>query len=552
MHQKKLVILSVLLLMMVFVSGVSSAKTLTVAMAQEPDGFGPMFSMVADTTVEGFTMMKAYYRDNNWDVHPGIMEYIPNIEDGTWIVNPDGTMEVHWKLRNDIYWHDGTKVTAKDVAFTFEVMMDNEIPIVSRANARKIDRIKVVNDRELITYWKQLYPFANLTPAGSDYTLPTHLLEPVYRNNSKENFINHPYWTNQFFSTGPYKMKEWVPGSHIELVKNDKFHLGDPIIDRIIIKFITDTETLAVVIKTGEVDVTLPPTLPFDTAMTTHKAVDPNKINVAFVPATTWEHLDLNNRDFPAFQDKRVRKALLYALDREMMVEALFENLQPVSHAYLPLNHPLYTEEADKIITKYEYNPDKALALFAMAGYQKGSDGILVNEKGEKMIINARTTSANRPRELALQVIQDMWSQVGVKLEIEVMPSNVLFNSDHFYKRQWPGAILFAWSYYPDSLPNGWHSRYIPTEENGWSGQNVAGFEHPVADELIDKINIEMSESKRQEYATELLKIWADEMPSLPLWFRTDIATWKTNVTGIKPTGSADPYSWNSWEWDIK
>lgn len=549
MHQKRLVILSVLLLLLTVVSGVGFAKTLTVAMTQEPDGFGPMFSMVAGTTVDGFVDINALYRDNNWDMQLAYAKYRPTIEEGTWKVNEDGTMQVHWQLRDDVYWQDGTKLTMKDYVFGLEVQLDPEIPVISRTTAKKIDHIEVINDYECIVHWKELYPFADLDLAT--YALPAKLLEPVYRSN-KEKFINHPFWTSQYFGRGAYKIKEWVPGSHIELVKNENFFLADPIIDRIIIKFITDTETMSVVIKTGEVDVTLPPTIPFDTAMTLRNSVNPSEVNIEFVPATVWEHIDMNGRDYPQFRDARVRKALLYAIDRETMVQALFEGLQPVSHTFMSPRHPLYTDEADKVVTKYEYNPDKALAMLAMAGYEKGKDGIMVNTKGEKLVINARTTSGNRPRELALQVLQDMWGQIGIKLDIEVMPSNVLFNGDHFYKRQWPGMILFAWSSYPTSMPYMWHIDQIPSEENGWSGQNVAGYENEKVSALVDKIVVEMSERKRQEYAVELLKIWTDEIPSIPLWFRTDIATWKTNVTGIKPTGSADPYSWNSWEWDIK
>ncbi len=549
MHQKRLVILSVLLLILTVVSGVGLAKTLTVAITQEPDGFGPMFSMVAGTTVDGFIDTDVFYRDDNWDVHPGVVEYLPSIEDGTWVVNADNTMDVHWKLRKDVYWQDGTPLTVKDFIFSLKVMHDKDIPIVSRTISDKIDSIEMINDYECIVHWNEKYPFADLIIANT--ILPAQLLEPVY-NEDKEKFQNHPYWTSGYFGKGAYKIQEWVPGSHIELVKNEDFFLGDPKIDRVIIKFITDTETMSVLIKTGEVDATLPPTVPFDTAVTLKNSVDPDEINIAFIPATSWEHIDLNVRDYPAFRDLRVRKALVYAIDRDTMVQALFEGLQPVAHTFMAPRHPLFTEEAQKIITKYEYNPDQAIALLAMAGYHKGSDGIMVNDAGEKLIINARTTSGNRPRELALQVLQDMYSQIGVKLELEVMPSNVLFNGDHFYKRQWPGMVLFAWSSSPISMPNMWHSNQIPTEENGWAGQNVAGFENARVDELVDLILEEMSGTKRQEYAAELLKIWTDEIPSIPLWFRTDIATWKTSVTGIRPTGSNDPYSWNTWEWDIE
>ncbi|AZR72932.1 hypothetical protein BBF96_05715 [Anoxybacter fermentans] len=552
MSQKRFVIFLAILLTLCVVSSValSKEKVLQFAMTQEPDGFGPMFSMVAGTTVEGLLDIGLLYRDNNWDLHPAVALYRPSVEDGTWIVNDDGTMEVHWKIRDDVYWHDGVKHTIHDYVFGFEVGLDEEIPIVSRYVTKKIDHIEVINDYECIVYWKELYPFADLTINGQG-ALPRHILEEVYRTD-KEKFINHPYWTNQFIGRGPYKLKDWVPGSHIEVVKNENFFIAEPKIDRIIARFVEDTETLAVMIKTGEVDATLPPTVPFDVAMNLKKSVDPNEINIEFVPGVVWEHIDLNKRDYPPFRDPRVRKALLYAIDRQKLVDALFDGVLPVAHTFMAPRHPLYTDAVDKVIKKYEYNPEKALALMAMAGWTIGEDGILENEKGEKMILNIRTTSGNRPRELTLQVLQDMWKKIGVKLEIEVMPPAVLFNGDHFYRREWPHMIMFAWVSYPTSMPLMWHSDQIPTEENGWSGQNIAGWANEEADKIIEKMLVEMSEKKRQELNVELMKLWTEDLPSLPLFFRVDIATWKTNVKGIKPTGSADPYTWNCWEWDIE
>ena len=540
------------MLIVVFTAGtlVAQEKVLDVGINQEPDGWGAMFSMAAAVQVEGMMDIGLLYRDQDWDLREGSALYRPSIEEQTWVVHEETErMRVHWKMRDDVYWHDGTKHTIHDYVFGHEVQLDTDIPIVSRVVARRVTDIEVINDYEAYVYWDELYPFADQSFAGAD-PLPKHILEDVYRED-KEAFIEHPYWSTEFVGKGPYKMVEWVPGSHIELEKNEDFFLGEPNIDRIFVRFIEDTETMSVQIRTGEVDVTLNPNVPFDRALSLVDEVDPEEVHIEFTPAVAWEHIDVNVRDNELLAKQNIRKGLLHALDREELVEVLFEGELEVAHTPLAPSHPLYTEDVRDAITTYDYDPEKAKEYFAKEGFTPGPDGVMTNDAGDKLVFNYRTTAGNRPRELTQQVLADQWSQVGVKVEIDNRPPGVLFDPQHFYRREWPGMIMFAWVSYPTTLPSMWHSDQIPTEENGWSGQNVAGWSNPRADELVSEIEETLSEEKRQELAVELFQIWTEELPSLPIRFDADMTSWKTNVEGIMPTGSADPDTWNIWEWDI-
>ena len=219
----------------------------------------------------------------------------------------------------------------------------------------------------------------------------------------------------------------------------------------------------------------------------------------------------------------------------------------------MPPRHPLYSEAAEEVIVRYDYDPEKARQLMAEAGFEKGSDGILVNEDGYKLDIKLETTAGNQLRELFQQFIAEQWwDNLGVRVTIENRPAGAFFASQRFYGREWPHMVMFAWASGPTVLPNGWHSQQIPTEENSFQGQNIAGWSNPEADAIIEEIGNTLSEAKRQELAVDLLRLWSEDLPSISLFYRVDVSTWKPSIVGIKPTGSNAPDTWNSWEWDIQ
>ena len=251
----------------------------------------------------------------------------------------------------------------------------------------------------------------------------------------------------------------------------------------------------------------------------TEKLVDGNQKDLVFIGGTwhrdIWKNISLNVRDFEPFRDERVRKALLLAINREELIkttEAFKEGILEVSHVPTTPRHPLLNIREKKGIKKYDYDPLRAKQLLLEAGFGPEDD---------TLVIDFRTTEGDLHREVVQELIKRMWEEVGIEVEINNLPRNEFFSKEHFWKRDWPGVIMFNWSYFDDIFSDElWHSDEIPREENNWEGNNIAGWSNPDADKLIEKVCDEnRSLEERQEFHGELMELWSQELPTIPLYF---------------------------------
>jgi ABC-type transport system substrate-binding protein len=171
-----------------------------------------------------------------------LAETLPTTENGLWTLLPDGRMEVTWKLRGDVVWHDGNPITADDVLFTTTVQQDQRLPLVDLAPYKSIESIAAPDARTLVVRWKHPYVYAD---KGFVFPLPKHLLEVAYQSGDMERFQALPYWTEEFVGTGPYRVRQWMHGIGATLEANERYFLGRPKIDQIDIKFMPDPNTIA-------------------------------------------------------------------------------------------------------------------------------------------------------------------------------------------------------------------------------------------------------------------------------------------------------------------
>jgi peptide/nickel transport system substrate-binding protein len=151
------------------------------------------------------------------------------------------------------------------------------------------------------------------------------------------------------------------------------------------------------------------------------------------------------------------------------------------------------------------------------------------------------TTAGNRVREMVEQVIQSQWRKIGVDARIRNQPARVFFGQT-VTKRRFDGLAMFAWTSAPENVPRSTlHSREIPAEANGFSGQNFGGYRNPEMDRLIDAIEVELDRGKRKELWQRLQELYADELPALPLYFRADAFILPKWLSGVTPTGHQYP-----------
>ena len=178
-------------------------------------------------------------------------------------------------------------------------------------------------------------------------------------------------------------------------------------------------------------------------------------------------------------------------------------------------------------------------------------DGLRRNAAGEPLRIELMTTAGNRTRELIQQVAQGQWRQLGIETVIRNEPARVFFG-ETTTKRRFTGLALFAWISSPENVPRTTlHSQEIPSEANGWSGQNFTGYRNPRMDELLDAIEVELDREKRAGLWHELQRIYAEELPALPLFFRADAHIWPKWLQGVAPTGHMAPVTLWVEQWRV-
>jgi peptide/nickel transport system substrate-binding protein len=235
----------------------------------------------------------------------------------------------------------------------------------------------------------------------------------------------------------------------------------------------------------------------------------------------------------PLLADVRVRRALLYAADRKTMAAKLFNGMQPVADSFIMPLAPNYSSD----VPHYPHDLAKAKALLAEAGFTPGPDGICRNKKGERLSFPLQTTAGLRLRELEEEVLQSNWRQACIEVTIKNEPARTFFG-ETLKKRQYSGLALFGWVSSVNSSPRQMlATESIPTAANGYAGSNSTGYSNPRMDALIIEAETELDLEKWLTAWAEMQKIYATELPVLPLFFRSEPHVIPRWLAGYEPTG---------------
>ncbi len=517
----------------------------TIGMAQEPDIIGPFSIMAATGVIHNIIFGYAAPFNEKWQRVPVMAEKLPTLKDGDWVVLPGNKMKVTWKLKRGFTWHDGKPVTALDWRFTYGLMRNPRTPSTARFVVNKVDNILVTNMNdpyEMVVQWNELWPFAGSEPFGAAYALPRHLLERPYLSNP-ENLRAEPYFRLPV-ANGPYRMTEWVAGSHMSFEAHDKWPLGAPAIKKLTVRFILDSTVLQANAISGGVDAT--EISNFSCMQMEQIEQRAPRVKANYREAMVWERIDFNLDD-PWLKDKRVRQAIAFALDRKAIAEVSCSGgRQPVANSWMAPGHPA----ANPNVKKYDPDPARARSLLAEAGFRPGPDGFLRDAAGKRVEMEISTTAGNAIREQIQQIIKEQLRQVGIDLRISNRPASVFFGT-YTTRRQFPHMAMYASLFTPESVPHDrFHSIGIPTLANNWSGNNRVGWRHEENDRIWDQIIAELDVEKRTALLRKQQEIFAEELPSLSLYFRLDLTTFPKAIQNVKPVGLGTYYlPWNIWEW---
>lgn len=493
-------------------------------------------------------------KDEQSRLRPLLAESAPTLENGLWKLFPDGRMETTWKIKPNARWHDGASFTTQDLVFGATVHRDRGIPATPDPVLGWIESIETPDPTTVTVRWNQTFIEADaLFGAGRGshaFPLPSHLLTKPYEED-KENFLLLPYWSVEFVGTGPYKLREWVGGSHLLLEANQDYILGRPKINTIEVKFIPDANTLLANIMAGTVAVALGRGLSLEQAIQLRDQWHDGTVGIAY---TSWiaVYPQFLNPNPPILANVHFRRALMHALDRQEMVETFMGRLVPIAHAFLAPARPEYKEIESQLV-RYEYDPSKAARMLGELGYAKGADGVFRDAAQQKLAFEVRA-----PRNLDVQVkslfsVADYWQKLGI--DVDPVASRPAQQMERPYRANYPAFEIVR-------QPNGtlvsevtrYHGAKSPTAENNYVGTNRTRYRVPEYDALLDRYAATIPKGERTRVLGQILQHMSDQLNIMGLFYDveiTPIAKRIRNVTAnSKEMGTTA--MWNAHEWSIE
>ncbi len=532
------------LILTTLLHAVAKAKEqLVIGINQFPSTFHPNIdSMLAKSYILAMTRRPFTVYDVNWKNICLLCTKLPTMENGLAKrkTTPDGKngVAVSYTIHPKATWGDGTPVTTKDVMFTWKVGRHKQSGVGNIEFYRSLYKVDPVDEKTFILHFDKLTFEYNLI--GGFELLPAHLDEKNFADplSYKNRTAFDTDTTNPGLYFGPFRIDEAVSGSHVVLVPNNTWYGAKPHFKKITVRVIENTAALEANLLSGGIDM-----IAGELGLTIDQAVNfekrhGDKFQILYKPGLIYEHIDLN-LDNPILVDKRVRHALVYAIDREAISQRLFGGRQPVAHTSVNPLDWVYAED----IPQYPYNPKAANRLLDEAGWTVRRKGIRYNTKGQRLRLEIMTTAGNRSRELVQQVMQSQWKAVGVDVRIKNQPARVFFGKT-VTERLYTGLAMYAWISSPESVPRTTlHSGHIPNAGNNFAGQNYTGFKNNEMDALLEIIETELDRTKRQKLWHTLQRIYANELPVIPLYFRANPYVIPKWLTGIVPTGHQYPTS---------
>lgn len=410
-----------------------------------------------------------------------------------------------FELREDVVWSDGDPFDAADVAFTFnDVVLNPELGAQSASQFSTILNVEVVDDHTVLFNLKS--PFSALPYYLASFAgiLPEHVLGNVENPLTEASFNKANPVT-----TGPFKVAEFVPGSYVRLEPNELHWAGEPQLAGMVFRVIPDPNTQIAQVRAGELDV-----------MT---RVSPNdapglEANAGIEVLRQSQNLFFfvaPNHDDPRFEDVRLKQALLMAIDREAMIQAILNGFGEVATGPVaPMLGALYNPD----VRTYPYDPEAAGALLDEAGWTMGTDGVRVKD-GQPLVIDMPTGQFGDLVPATL-LVQQFWSDIGVQADVEVMEWNA-YIQDVVVRRNY--EITLAWWSMP---PTADVAPYFSCSA-AQTGNNIPNYCSEELDELMAAGRRALTLDDQIEAYTEMQEFLADELPYLYLWY-PDILTAKS------------------------
>ena len=504
-----------------------SNELLIVGYDREPDTMNRFSTHILED-IQSCIVEGLVTTDEAMRVVPLLAVVVPTFENRGVKLRPDGGMDVTWKLRPGVRWHDGKPFTSADVQFTVQAVNSPDYNPESTDGFDRITSVDTPDSLTAIVHYKEVYaPYQLQFIRG---TLPKHLLEGRDIDRAMD-------YNRSPLGTGPYHVAEWRTGEYVLLERVNNYWRGDslPKIRRVLFKFLPNTTTRINQLKSGEVHVVA--LVPWDKArelegvpgLTLHK-----------LTGNSYEHVTLNERAVPAFRDVHVRRALLHAIDRQTLVRTILDSLAPVTNGPI---QPMSWAFTDSIRT-YAFDPAEARRLLEGAGWRDANGDGIREKDGKPFSFTLMTQAGFVIRENVAQALQRMWHDVGVDSRIQLVDGTAI------------SSLWFEGKF--DALLHWWHmpadpelATFFAKDRTPPAGRNINYIEDDSLTALLYASDRTVDQAKRRALLVTAQQRLSELVPELPLYNVTRLDAVPTTLRNFKGNPTNTGIFWNIHEWEV-
>jgi len=441
----------------------------------------------------------------------------------SWEISED-KLVITFRLRAGVKWHDGYPLTAEDVKFTFKSIMDPKNGCPYTSNYQDITNIEILDNHTIrFTYEKPYAPA--LTKLGMGI-VPKHVL--AGRDIRASGFKRSPV------GTGPYKFVKWKTDEYIILESNKEYFEHRPYIDKRVTRVIPNQAMQFIELLSGAIDA-----MGLNAYQYRHRTQTPRFRK----DLTTYKYLSHGyvylgyNMSDPLFADRRVRRALSYAINRQEIIDGVRLGLGEVCTGPFLKGTRYYNES----VGGYPFDPEKARLMLARAGWRDtDKDGIL-DKNGEPFKFRIITNQGNKEREDIATIIQRQFASLGIKVDIQIIAWAAFI--DQFIDKKNFQAVILGWSLPTDpDCYNVWHS-----ESSKEGGLNFVSYKNEEVDRLIVAGRSTYDEEERRGIYHKIHELISEDAPYTFLYFPYATPAISKRFRGIEPAPAGIGHNFIDW-----
>lgn len=494
---------------------------------RKPQTLNPLFSTAGfEQQVERAIFGALVHMSGDLEVTPNLAESVDVSDDAT---------EFTFHLRENAMFNDGTPLTSEDALFTFERALDPRTGsfwtgrLQGILGAPDYDGEGTVEGLEAVdekTFKITLSgPDAAFLPILADFSglgiLPKHVLGEV----PPDQLQGHNFSLNPTVGAGPFSFVQYQSDQYVELEANPNYWAGPPAVERIFLR-IVQPEIAVAELESGTLDL-------ISVSLDNIERLSENEnLTVVSIESPSMDSISLN-LDLEYFQDKRLRQAMMYGIDRATITEQIYGGNAIVR------NSPIFGPDwmgVPEGLNEYAYDPDLARQLVEESGWD--------TERTVEMMYNpsGNSTFANM-----VPIIQSQLGEIGIKIELLQLDAagiNLKLITDHDYEIYIGGGGVYG------ADPN-ISSRYYLSNGFTPAGANSVWYANEEVDSLYQQGREAGTQEERKEIYTKLAQLLNEELPSIFLWSPNTNFAYSNRLQGFSPPRYVDNRLWNAEEWSV-